>query len=93
MTPSPTFARPFCPNSKTCLCRSCCWRKTAGVLKLGNISLDGTKIHADASKSHAVSYKRLLELESQLRTKWTSCLRWVSKPNKGDLPDGLVIRR
>ena len=26
-----------------------------GVLKLGNISLDGSKIHADASKSHAGS--------------------------------------
>ena len=30
--------------------------QTVGVLKLGNISLDGSKIHADASKSHAVSY-------------------------------------
>ena len=38
------------------------------VLLLGNLSLDGTKIHADASKSKAVSYKRLLELERQLQT-------------------------
>ncbi len=38
---------------------------TAGVLKLGHLSLDGTKIHADASKSRAVSYKRLLELQVQ----------------------------
>src|SRR5216684_2169375 len=29
-----------------------------GVLKVGNISLDGSKIHADASKHKAVSYKR-----------------------------------
>src|SRR5215210_7051825 len=29
--------------------------REAGVLQLGNVSLDGTKIHADASKSHAVS--------------------------------------
>ena len=41
--------------------------QTAGYLKLGNISLDGSKLHANASKSHAVSYQRLLELESQLR--------------------------
>lgn len=34
-------------------------------LKLGNISVDGSKIHADASKSHAVSYKRLQELQAQ----------------------------
>ena len=47
----------------------------AGVLKLGNISLDGSKIHADASKSKAVSYERLLELEGQLRKKWKSCWR------------------
>jgi hypothetical protein len=40
----------------------------AGVLKLGTISLDGTKVHADASKRKAVSYKRLIELEAQLRT-------------------------
>src|SRR5437763_11408655 len=37
--------------------------QAAGVLRLGTISLDGTKIHADASKSQAVSYQRLLELE------------------------------
>ena len=32
-----------------------------GVLKLGTISVDGSKVHADASKSHAVSYGRLLQ--------------------------------
>jgi len=37
------------------------------LLRLGNISLDGSKIHADASKSKAVSYKRLLELDARLR--------------------------
>src|SRR5215211_3700413 len=41
--------------------------QASGVLQLGNISLDGTKVHADASKSKAVSYKRLGELEAQLR--------------------------
>jgi uncharacterized protein (UPF0371 family) len=39
----------------------------AGVLKLGAMSLDGTKIHADASKSKAVSYNRLIEIEAHLR--------------------------
>lgn len=41
--------------------------QTAGVFQLGNISLDGSKIRADASKHQAVSYKRLLELETELR--------------------------
>jgi hypothetical protein len=34
-------------------------------LKLGNISLDGTKIHTDASKSKAVSYQHLLAADHE----------------------------
>ncbi len=41
--------------------------QAAGYLQLGNISMDGSKVHANASKSKAVSYKRLLELETHLR--------------------------
>jgi len=37
-----------------------------GVLQLDRISLDGRKVHADAAKSKAASYKRLLEVEKQL---------------------------
>ncbi len=38
-----------------------------GYVKLGNISIDGSKIHADASKSKAVSYGRLEEMEVRLQ--------------------------
>jgi transposase len=41
--------------------------KASGLLLLEAVSNDGTKIHADASKSSAVSYGRLLELEHELR--------------------------
>jgi transposase len=41
--------------------------QTMQILQLGNISLDGSKIHADASKSQAVSNKRMLKLEVRLR--------------------------
>jgi hypothetical protein len=33
-----------------------------GLLKLGHISMDGRKIHADAYRSHAVSHSCLLAL-------------------------------
>lgn len=67
--------------------------KTAGVLKVGNISLDGTKIHADASKSQAVSYKRLGELEAQLRHEVQELMTLGEAADQGDLvlPEGLVI--
>lgn len=41
--------------------------QASGVLLLKAASNDGTKIHADASKSAAVSYGRLLEIEQELR--------------------------
>ena len=30
MTRLPTFARPFRPRSKSCLCKSCCWPRPPG---------------------------------------------------------------
>lgn len=59
--------------------------KLAGVLKLGNISLDGGKIHADASKHHAVSYKRLGELEAQLRQEVQDLFALGEQADQGEL--------
>jgi transposase len=63
----------------------------AGALNLGNISLDGSKLHADASKSHAVSYKRLLELESALRQEVDELFALGEQLEQSDLPDGLDL--
>jgi len=38
-----------------------------GYVKLGNISIDGSKMHADASKSKAVSYGRIEQMERRLQ--------------------------
>ena len=67
--------------------------QAAGVFKLGNISIDGSKLHADASKSHAVSYQRLLELEVQLRQEVHELLTLGERADQGEvqLPDELVI--
>ena len=63
----------------------------AGVLKIGNISLDGSKIHADASKSKAVSYKRLGELEQRLRQEMEELLALAEQADQIELPEGMVI--
>ena len=67
---------------------------TAGVLKMGNLSLDGSKIHADASKSQAVSYKRLGELEVRLRQEVQELMTLAEEADQGDLvlPEGVVIQ-
>jgi transposase len=62
-----------------------------GYLKLGNISLDGSKVHADASKSKAVSYGRLLKLEEQLRREVEELLALGEQADERELPEGLEI--
>ena len=58
---------------------------------LGNISLDGTTIHADASKSRAISYKRLLELDSQLRTEVDQLFALTEHAEQTEVPEGWGI--
>lgn len=67
--------------------------KLSGVLRVGNLSLDGTKIHADASKSKAVSYGRLTELETALRAEVAQLFELGENADQGEaqLPEGLVI--
>ena len=67
--------------------------QVAEVLQLGNISLDGSKVHADASKSKAVSYKRLVKMENQLRQEVSELFELGEQADQGDLqlPEGLII--
>jgi transposase len=65
--------------------------QAAGVLQLGNLSLDGTKIHADASKSKAVSYKRLLELERYLQNEVNELFAQSEQAEQWEVRSGLVI--
>jgi transposase len=63
----------------------------AGYLKLGNISMDGSKVHANASKSKAVSYKRLLELETQLGAEVDQLFLLAEQADRHALPEGLNV--
>ncbi|HSH77170.1 MAG TPA: transposase [Herpetosiphonaceae bacterium] len=86
-----TFRKTFLPELHDLFVQVLLLAQAMGVLKLGTISLDGTKIHADASKSHAVSYKRLLELETQLRAEVEALFALGAQADQGSLPDGLVV--
>jgi transposase len=65
--------------------------QAAGYLKLGNISMDGSKVHANASKSKAVSYKRLLELEIHLQAEVDQLFRLADQADRHELPEGLNV--
>jgi transposase len=62
-----------------------------GHLQLGNVSLDGSKIHADASKSKAVSYKYLLALEGYLQAEVNELFALAEAADGGQLPDEMDI--
>jgi len=87
-----TFRRTFLPNLKELFVQVLLLAQEAGVLTLGTISLDGTKLHADASKSKAVSYKRLMELEAQVRAEVEELFALAEQMDERERPDGLVVR-
>ena len=86
-----TFRKTFLPELKDVFVQILLLAQVAGALKLGTISLDGTKIHADASKSKAISYQRLLALETHLRTEVAELFALSEQVDQRDLPDGLVV--
>ena len=65
--------------------------QAAGYLTLGNISMDGSKVHANASKSKAVSYKRLLELETHLRAEVDQLFVLAEQADRHELPEGVNV--
>jgi transposase len=89
-----TFRKTFLAEIQELFVQILLLAQAVGVLKLGNISLDGSKIHADASKSKAVSYKRLGELETHLRQEVQHLLTLGEQVDQGEraLPEGLVVQ-
>jgi transposase len=69
-----------------------------GLVKLGTISLDGTKIKANASKHKALSWEYANRLEAQLKQEVEELLRLAevadqcSRPEEMDIPEELKRR-
>jgi transposase len=87
------FRKTFLPELQGLFVEILLLAKLAGILKVGNLSLDGSKIHADASKSKAVSYGRLVELEKQLQNEVKQLFELGEQADQGEatIPGGLVI--
>src|SRR4051812_45362164 len=62
-----------------------------GVLKMGTVALDGTKIHANASRHSALSYEHAGRIEAQLKVEVAELLAKAEAADRADLPDGLSI--
>jgi len=61
------------------------------LLKLGTVSLDGTKIHANASRHSALTHGHIEKLEAQLKAEVQDLLAQAEKADQADLPDGISL--
>jgi transposase len=60
-----------------------------GMLRMGTVALDGTKVHANASRHSALSYEHAGRVEAQLKV--ADLLAKAEATDRADLPDGLSI--
>ena len=62
-----------------------------GVLKLGTVALDGTKIHANASRHSALSYEHAGKIEAQLQAEVADLMAKAEAADQADVPDGMSV--
>ena len=87
-----TFRRRFLKELKALFTQILLVAHEIGVMKLGSVSLDGTKIKANASKHHALSWEHACKLEKQLKGEIEELLRKAQSADKrDDLPEGMNI--
>ncbi len=86
-----TFRKHFLPEIQELFVQILLIAQTMGLLQLGNISLDGSKIHADASKSKAISHKRLLAIEAHLQRQVAELIALAEVADKSGIPEKMNI--
>ncbi len=59
--------------------------------KFGTVSLDGTKIHANASRHRALSYGHAEKIEVQLKAEVQELLKQAEAADQSSLPDGVKL--
>jgi len=65
--------------------------KEMKLLQLGTVALDGTKVHANASRHSALSYGHAEKLEGQLQAEVRELLARAEAADAEPLPEGLNI--
>jgi transposase len=61
------------------------------LLKLGTVCLDGTKIHANASRHSALSHGHIVKLEDQLKAEVQELLALAEAADTANIPDGMSL--
>lgn len=86
-----TFRKRFLDQLKPLFVQLLMLAHEMGLMKLGKVSLDGTKIKANASKHHALSWGHACKLEKQLQAEVRELMRLAQKADSEKPPEGMDI--
>ena len=86
-----TFRKRFLKQIEALFVQVLCIARQMKLLKLGTIALDGTKIHANASRHSALSYGHAQKIEAQLQAEVKELLARAEAADAEPLPEGLSI--
>jgi transposase len=85
------FRRRFLPQVEVLFVEVLLLAREMGLLQLGTVALDGTKMHANASRHSALSYEHASKIEAQLKAEVAELMAKAEAADRADLPDGLSI--
>ena len=86
-----TFRRRFLSEIEGLFVQVLLLAREAGLLKLGTVALDGTKVHANASRHSALSYGHARKLEVQLQAEVAELMTLAEAADTADVPDGMSV--
>src|SRR5476649_341962 len=86
-----TFRRRFLKEIEGLFVRVLELAREMGLLKVGTVALDGTKIHANASRHSALSYEHAGKIEAQLKAEVADLMAKAEAADTADIPDGMSI--
>jgi transposase len=86
-----TFRRRFLKEIGALFVKVLLLAREMGVLKMGTVALDGTKVHANASRHSALSYEHAGKIEAQLKAEVAELLAKAEAADQADVPHGMSI--
>jgi len=86
-----TFRKHFLPQLESLFVQILLIAQSAGLLKIGKVSLDGTKIKANASKHKALSYAHATKLQEQLEAEVKTLMQKAKEADGDEENDGMSI--
>lgn len=86
-----TFRRRFLKEIEELFVKVLLLAREMGVLKLGTVGLDGTKMHANASRHSALSYEHAGKIEAQLKSEVAQLMAMAEAADTANVPDGMSV--